>query len=314
MNQATVSAHPNIALVKYWGKQSGGRNIPVSPSVSVTLDTLTTTTTVEQSFNDLVVIDGQDVKNEKISTWLEFVREKYGIPPICIRSESNFPASSGLASSASGFAALAVAVNQACGLELESVEISELARIGSASAARSMLGGFVSLKPEDESCSVLQLHPKQHWDLKVVVAITDPRQKGVPSTEGMERSVETSTFHEAWRQTTEGDYQECLEALEARDFARLSRVAESNCCKMHGLMLTSVPPLIYWKPGTLSALDTLRKLQEAEVPTFFTIDAGPQVKAFCLPEAADAVEEHLQNTPGVTQTIRCGLGDGPIVH
>ena len=314
MNQATVSAHPNIALVKYWGKQSGGRNIPVSPSVSVTLDTLTTTTTVEQSFNDLVVIDGHDVKNEKIMSWLEFIRKKYGIPPICIRSESNFPASSGLASSASGFAALAVAVNQACGLELEDQEISELARIGSASAARSMWGGFVSLKPAGHSCTVKQVHPREYWDLRVVVAITDPREKGVPSTEGMERSVETSSFHETWRQTTEGDYQECLEALEARDFVRLSRVAESNCCKMHGLMLTSDPPLIYWKPGTLSALDTLRKLQEAEVPTFFTIDAGPQVKAFCLPEAADAVEEHLRSTPGVTQTIRCGLGDGPVVH
>ena len=314
MNQATVSAHPNIALVKYWGKQSGGRNIPVSPSVSVTLDTLTTTTTVEQSFNDLVVIDGQEVKNEKISSWLEIARKRYGIPPIRIRSESNFPASSGLASSASGFAALAVSVNQACGLELADHEITELARIGSASAARSMWGGFVSLRPTGESCTVEQVHPKEHWDLRVVVGITDPRQKGVPSTEGMERSVATSPFHEAWRKTTDGDYQECLEALEDRDFARLSRVAESNCCKMHGLMLTSDPPLIYWKPGTLAALDTLRKLQEAEIPAFFTIDAGPQVKVFCLPEAADSVEEHLQSTPGVTQTIRCGVGDGPVVH
>lgn len=314
MNQATVSAHPNIALVKYWGKQSRGRNIPVSPSVSVTLDTLTTTTTVEQSFNDLVVIDGQDVKNEKISSWLEFARKKYEIPPICIRSESNFPASSGLASSASGFSALAVSVNQACGLGLEDQEVADLARIGSASAARSMWSGFVSLKPAGESCTVEQVYPKEHWDLRVVVAITDPRQKGVPSTEGMERSVATSSFHEAWRQTTEGDYQECLKAVEERDFSRLSRVAERNCCKMHGLMLTSDPPLIYWKPGTLAALDSLRILQEAAVPTFFTIDAGPQVKAFCLPQAADTVEEHLRNTPGVTQTIRCGMGDGPVVH
>ena len=314
MNQTTVSAHPNIALVKYWGKQSNGRNIPVSPSVSVTLDTLTTTTTVEPSFNDLVVIDGQDVRNEKILSWLEFVRDRYAIPPICIRSESNFPASSGLASSASGFAALAVCVNQACGLELEDQAAAELARIGSASAARSMLGGFVSLRPAGESCLVEQVHRREHWDLRVVVAITDPSQKGVSSTEGMERSVATSSFHEAWRQTTDRDYQVCLEALENRDFAGLSRVAESNCCKMHGLMLSSDPPLIYWKPGTIAALDTLRKLQDAAIPTFFTIDAGPQVKAFCLPEAADTVEEHLQDTPGVTQTIRCGVGDGPVVH
>ncbi|MCY3883708.1 MAG: diphosphomevalonate decarboxylase, partial [Gammaproteobacteria bacterium] len=136
----------------------------------------------------------------------------------------------------------------------------------------------------------------------------------IPSTEGMKRSVDTSAFHTAWQRSTDQDFQECLEALEKRDFSRLSRVAESNCCKMHGLMLSSEPPLIYWKPGTVAALDTMRKLQEEKIPTFFTIDAGPQVKAFCLAEAMDTVEKHLRNTPGVKQTISCGLGDGPVVH
>lgn len=314
MNRATVSAHPNIALVKYWGKRSGGRNIPVTPSVSATLDTLSTTTTVEQSFSDLVVIDGVDTSNEKIRSWLKFLRSRFEIPPISISSDSNFPASSGLASSASGFAALATAIDQAFGLELKFQKLADLARMGSASAARSMLGGIVSMKPDGDACAIDQLHAKEHWDLRVVVAITDPGRKAVSSTEGMERSVAASSFHKAWQRSTEHDYQECLEALDNRDFSRLSKVAESNCCKMHGLMLSSDPPLVYWKPGTVAAMDTLRKLQENGIPTFFTIDAGPQVKAFCLSEAVDIVEDHLQKTLGVTRTITCGLGDGPIVH
>ncbi|MCY3886056.1 MAG: diphosphomevalonate decarboxylase, partial [Gammaproteobacteria bacterium] len=145
--------------------------------MSATLDTLTTTTTVEQSFNDLVVIDGKDTQDGKIKSWLRFARSRYEIPPVCIRSESNFPASSGLASSASGFAALAMSVNQAFGLGLEIHDLANLARIGSASAARSMLGGFVSLKPNGDFCVIDQLHPKEHWALRVVVAITDPGQK-----------------------------------------------------------------------------------------------------------------------------------------
>lgn len=314
MNQTTASAHPNIALVKYWGKQPGGRNIPVTPSISATLDSLTTTTTVEQSFSDLVVINGRDTHDEKIGSFLKFARSRYEIPPISIKSVSNFPSSSGLASSASGFAALAVSINQAFGLGLEFHELANLARMGSASAARSMLAGFVSLKPVGHSCAVEQIHPKDHWELKVVVAITDPGQKAVSSTAGMARSIATSTFHNAWQRATDRDYQECLEALASRDFSRLSRVAESNCCKMHGLMLSSDPPLIYWKPGTIAALDTLRKLQEEGIPTFFTIDAGPQVKAFCLSEAVDTVEKHLEETPGVSRTITCGLGDEPVVH
>lgn len=314
MSRATVSAHSNIALVKYWGKQSQERNIPASPSVSATLDTLTTTTTVEPSAEDFVAIDGQDIRDEKIFSWLRFARSRYAIGPVRIESGSNFPRSSGLASSASGFAALAVCVNEAFGLGLEDPELVELARMGSVSAARSMLGGFVSLRPKDETCYLEQLHTKEHWDLKVVVAITDPNQKSVPSTEGMQRSKRATAFHHAWQQSTALDFQECCEALKYRDFARLATVAESNCCKMHGLMLSSEPPLIYWKPGTIAALETLRKLQEADIPTFFTIDAGPQVKAFCLSEVADAVEDHLRSTPGVLQTIRCGLGDGPIVH
>ena len=314
MTEATVSAHPNIALVKYWGKKLSDNNIPATPSVSATLDTLSTTTSVREDSRDSISLDGREVQDLKIVNWLARIRGKYPIPPVRIESNSNFPSSSGLASSASGFAALAVATNEAFDLDLDFGSLCELARLGSISAARSMCGGFVSLDPNSDGCIPVQVHPMDFWDLQVVVAIVDPRQKSVSSTAGMERSVSTSTYYEGWTSATESDYQESLLALKNRDFPRLANVAESSCCKLHALMLSSAPPLIYWKSGTLAAIDTIRRLQEANLGVFFTIDAGPQVKAFCLAKDAEVVEEHLNDTLGVGNTIRCGIGDGPSIH
>ncbi len=286
----------------------------MTPSVSATLDTLTTTTTVREASEDCVSLNGKIVVDSKIAGWLDQARRKYRIPRISITSENNFPTSSGLASSASGFAALVVAANEAFGLELDFVALSELARMGSISAARSMLGGFVKLDPSSNECAVAQLHSANYWKLRVVVAVVDPRQKRVSSTSGMERSASTSSYYNAWRSDSTSDYGECIAALADRDFARLRAVAESSCCKMHALMLSSKPPLLYWKPGTMAAIETVGNLQEAGMDVFFTIDAGPQVKAFCIAEVADVVQERLQKTPGVEFTINCGIGDGPYVH
>lgn len=314
MTEATASAHPNIALVKYWGKNPDDQWLPITPSVSATLDTLTTTTTVRDASEDRVTLDGVEVHDAKIAHWLAQARTKYGLPSIAIATESNFPASSGLASSASGFAALAVAANEAFGLDLDFSALCELARMGSVSAGRSMLGGFVRLDPASNEQVVAQLHPRDHWPLRMVVAVTDPTQKRISSTSGMARSASTSSYYSSWIVDTGKDYRECIAALADRDFPRLSTIAESNCCKMHALMLSSKPPLLYWKSGTLAAIETVGKLQEDGLDVFFTIDAGPQVKAFCSPEVADIVQEELQVTPGVDHTINCGIGDGPSVH
>ena len=313
MTTATVSAHPNIALIKYWGKKTGDGNIPATPSVSATLDNLTTTTTVLTSDCDSVSIDGKSTKDGKILTWLKYARNKYQIPPIDISSQSNFPSRCGLASSASGFVAMSVAINHACNLKLDFQELAELTRRGSVSAARSMLGGFVSLDPSNQSCAPEQLHAATHWPMKVVVAVTDPRQKRVPSTEGMQHSVETSDYYPSWKTKTLDEFRTCQDALARRDFKTLSQVAESSCCRMHALMLSSKPPLIYWNSGTLAVIDCVRTLQQNELAVFFTIDAGPQVKVFCLPSIVDVVEEHIANTPGVAYTLRCGIGSGPTI-
>ena len=301
-------AHPNIALVKYWGKQTAPGNLPATPSVSVTLSALETTTRVETAAADRLLINDVEAVDPKIAQFLDLLRRTYPIPPLHIDTHNNFPTGAGLASSASGFAALTTAINAHSGLQLDTATLSGWARCGSASAARSMFAGFVSLQaPHWQAHTIAD---DQFWPLDIVVAITDESVKSVSSSVGMENSRLTSPFYPAWVETCADDHAYALTAIRARDFEQLSAIAEHSCLKMHAMMLATQPALAYWKPATVAAMQSVRALRAEGVPVFFTIDAGPQLKAICLPGHADTVEAALSTVNGVTRTLRCGLGTG----
>ena len=313
MNEATALAHPNIALVKYWGKRAGKTNIPATPSLSITLDTLVTRTSVRESEQDQVEINGTVVSDKKIQDFLIQLRAAYSLPPLSIESFSNFPTSAGLASSASGFAGLLTAIDAAFRLEMSTTERSIWARRGSGSAARSIFGGFTSLEEENGDWCARNVLPMGAWPLKVVIAITSETAKNVGSTEGMERSKQTSPYYGAWTESTKSDHAAGLLAVSQQDFSRLASVAESSCLKMHALMLSSQPPLSYWNGATVETIAAVRELQGAGISVFFTIDAGPQVKALCQEDATDIVVDRLTSVPGVLRTLVCGLGPGAYV-
>ena len=308
---AVAVAHPNVALVKYWGKRPGPGNVPATPSLSITLDGLTTRTRVEAAETDVVEIDGKSVANAKVDRFVAEMREAFALPPMGISSSSNFPAGAGLASSASGFAALVTAVDSAFSLGLGASERASWARRGSASAARSLFGGFVVLDPDAGAVRLLQA---SEWPLAVVVAINSDAAKTVSSTAGMERSRETSPFYAAWTQSTAADFDDACRAVRGRDFDALADVAEHSCLKLHALMLSTRPGLVYWNAATVSAVHAVRELRSAGTPVLFTIDAGPQVKAVCLPEAAPAVADRLQAVPGVKRIVQVDLGPGAYVE
>jgi|TARA_B100001765_G_scaffold212103_1_gene175596 diphosphomevalonate decarboxylase len=313
VNEATALAHPNIALVKYWGKRAGKTNIPATPSLSITLDTLVTRTSVRESEQDQVEINGTVVSDKKIQDFLIQLRAAYSLPPLSIESFSNFPTSAGLASSASGFAGLLTAIDAAFRLEMSTSERSIWARRGSGSAARSIFGGFTSLEEENGDWCARNVLPMGAWPLKVVIAITSETAKNVGSTEGMERSKQTSPYYGAWTESTKSDHAAGLLAVSQQDFSRLASVAESSCLKMHALMLSSQPPLSYWNGATVETIAAVRELQGAGISVFFTIDAGPQVKALCQEDATDIVVDRLASVPGVLRTLVCGLGPGAYV-
>lgn len=315
---AAARAHSNIALIKYWGKRDATLNIPAVGSISVTLDALSTETRV--SFGDDLVRDelrlsGVTADATRVSAFLDIVRHRAGITQSALVESSNdFPTGAGLASSASGFAALAVAACAAAGVDLGERELSILARRGSGSAARSIFGGVVELHAGirgdgTDSFAEPMLSPTD-WPLSIVVAITELGEKSVNSTVGMGESSLTSPFYPAWVETAETDLAGMRTAIAARDFTRVGELAEYSCLKLHALMMSTRPALLYWNAATVAALHVVRELRADGIPVYFTIDAGPQLKALCLPDHSAAVADALGQVPGVRETRTSALGGG----
>ncbi len=310
----TATAQPNIALIKYWGKRDTELNLPAVGSISITLSDLFTSMTVE--FEDNLEQDELHLNNEQNDKLLPRLSHAIDIaaggdrPRARISSECNFPIAAGLASSASSFAAVVVAASAAMGIERSVGELANLAGRASGSAARSLYGGFVELENSGDAVVVSELLPADAWPLDVVVAVTETGPKPVGSTEAMEISRRTSPFYDRWVGDQADDLASARNAIAARDFAALASVAEHNCLKMHSVMWSSRPPIVYWNDATLACLQTIRQLQSDGVDVFFTIDAGPQVKAVCDTADTDTVETALRATDGVRDILRSGLGEG----
>ena len=314
--RAVAVAHPNVALVKYWGKRAPVGNLPATGSLSLVLGGLVTETSVlfdPGLSRDRVLLDGREdpETTARVTSCLDLLRREAGVATRAIvESRNDFPTGAGLASSASGFAALVTAGAGALRLHLAPQRLAEIARLGSGSAPRSLLGGVVLLRNRDATTVCEQIAAPADWPLHVVVAVTTSGPKAISSRVGMAQSEQTSPYYDAWVQTHAVDLDAGLSAVRARDFPALAEVAEHNCLKMHAVMMTTRPPLLYWTPATLACLHRIQELRRAGVPVFFTVDAGPQVKAVCLPAAANDVAAALAAVPGVLQILRSPLGEG----
>lgn len=309
---ATARAQPNIALIKYWGKRDTERNLPAVGSISITLDDLYTEMCVDLDSNfDRLSVNGKDSPDllPRVAVCLDTVLGA-DRPRVCVSSGSNFPLAAGLASSASSFAALVVAASAAAGLNRTTAELADLAGRASGSAARSLYGGFVELRNDADHIVVNSILDREAWPLRVVVAVTEPGAKPIGSGEAMEISRKSSPFYSRWIDEQPMDLATARDAIAVRDFGKLASVAEHNCLKMHSVMWASRPPVVYWNSATLDCLQAVRELQSEGVAVFFTIDAGPQVKAIFLPDVEACVVERLSQVAGVqavhTSAIGCG--------
>ena len=350
--KATCRAGSNIAFIKYWGvvdaatSVGGGQppvageglNIPLNNSISMTLADAHTTTTVawEDSAclpEDTVTIDGEQLGGpaaERVVAHLDRLRGLAGVSDRArVVSNNNFPMASGIASSASGFAALTVAGAAALGLRLDATRLSAVARLGSGSASRSLFGGFVEWERgwgggESGGASLLrldsalldsrsvshQMHDESHWALRDVIAIVSAGAKRVNSSSG-HRLAATSPFNAARTQCV-GEWLETVRhAIAERSLSLLGPILEADALAMHGVMMTSTPSLLYWEPGTLEVLHAVRAWREEGVPVYFTIDAGPNVHLICEADAAAEVERRVGALPAVRRVLTSGPGTGP---
>jgi diphosphomevalonate decarboxylase len=322
LTSATGVAGTNIALVKYWGKRDEALNLPATGSLSLTLDRLGTRTRVAfdggDGARDRVTLDGAPAAEKvaaRVSAFLDRVRARAGIAArATVVSENSVPTAAGLASSASGFAALAVAAARAADLELSPTELSVLARLGSGSAARSIFGGFVEMArgaaADGSDAAAGPIPEGDGWDVRLVVAITAAGEKALGSTAAMRRTAETSPYYEAWVRGVDGDLAAARAAIAARDLPALGAVAERSALRMHASAMAALPPIIYWNPATLAAMGRVRALRAAGTPAFFTIDAGPHVKVLCAASDADLVAGALDGVQGVLRTLVAAPGPG----
>ena len=322
MMAATAVAGTNIALVKYWGKRDEVLNLPATGSLSLTLDRLGTRTRVAfdggDGTRDRITLDGTTASEKvaaRVTTFLDRVRARAGIAArATVVTDNSVPTASGLASSASGFAALAVAATGAAGLALAPTELSVLARLGSGSAARSIFGGFVEMargaRADGTDAAAHPLDAGAGWNVRLVVAITAAGEKALGSTAAMRRTAETSPYYEAWVRGVDGDLAAARAAIAGRDLAALGAVAERSAMRMHASAMAADPPILYWNPATIAAISRVRALRAEGASAFFTIDAGPHVKVLCDAREAEAVAAALAETPGVLRTLIAAPGPG----
>jgi len=328
MKPVRATACSNIALVKYWGKRVDAPaelNLPAVGSLSMTLDALRTETRLQPASADVFELDGAlvaDAQATKVWRQLDRVWAAAGHagprPPARVSSANHFPTAAGLASSASGFAALTMAAAGAFEAALSPAALSALARQGSGSAARSIFGGFVRLErgeaPDGSDCRARPLLGAGHWPLDLLVVQTTAGRKPVGSTSGMEQCRQTSPYYPAWVDSSEADLDVAEAALVARDLPTLGEVVEHSCFKMHASMMATRPPLLYWNGTTVEVVQAVWRARADGLPGYVTIDAGPHVKVLCEREHGPALRERLAAVPGVLGVIVSPAGPDATVE
>jgi len=315
---ATALAHPNIAFIKYWGNRDELLRLPSNGSISMNLEGLTSVTrvTFDASLdNETLVLNGTVEEGQalsRVSGLLDEVRRISGETGRAqVESYNNFPTGTGTASSASGFAALALAASRAAGLELSEADLSRLARRSSGSACRSIPSGFVEWRmgKGDTDSYAFSIAPASHWELVDCIAIVSQEHKAVSSLAG--HALATSSPLQAARVASSPARLEiCRRAILERDFALLAEVLELDSNMMHAVMQTSSPRLLYWLPGTVRVMHAVQTWRQEGLPACYTIDAGPNVHVICPAGVETEISARLGQLEGVQRVLTAHPG-GP---
>lgn len=313
--KVTAKSPVNIALVKYWGKRDSKLILPCNSSISVCLDNTETITTIEFTENidkHQIRINNGELKNDEkdlekfIDKILELTQNKN--LHARITSTTTVPVAAGLASSAAGFSALALAARSALGLALNEKDLSILARQGSGSACRSIPDGFVEWykgnNPDGSDSYAGSIVNAEYWpEFRIISTIISTSKKPISSRTGMSQTVETCPFYKGWLETVEDDLESMRKGIKGKDIILVGETAEANALKMHATMITTKPSIIYWLPATIEIINKVKSIRESGIPVYFTIDAGPNVKVICEEKNVKLIERELKKIPDVMETI-----------
>lgn len=296
-------ASANIALCKYWGKRNKELNLPVNDSLSISLGHLGSKTRLiplsDDSEVDVVSLNGEVLANDdafvvKLIQFLDYFRRDERTR-VQVETHNNIPTAAGLASSASGFAALTLAIDKFYGFNLPTDQLSALARMGSGSACRSLYSGFVQweMGVREDGMDSHGYPLEARWgNLRLGLLTLTEKAKAVGSREGMQRTIETAHLYQSWPAQAAADLLTLQSAITEQNFQRLGETAEHNALAMHATMIASWPPLLYWQPESVATMHKIWTLRENGLPVYFTMDAGPNIKL--LFQAEDQAEIEAQ--------------------
>ncbi len=322
-NRSTAKSPANIAFIKFWGKKDPDINIPFNNSISMNLSACFTLTTVEFSKDfkkDIVLINKEKVegsKGERVIRILDIVRKKAKIKSFAkVVSKNNFPSDAGIASSASGFSALALAASKAAGINLNQKELSILARLGSGSASRSITDGFSEWKAGKGSNSsyAISIAKPGFWDLRDLVVVVSSGAKKSSSTEG-HSVAQTSPYFKTRQMKLKKRTKDIRKALLKKDFSLFGKLLEEEAIDLHVMAMTSNPPVYYWNGGTVEVMTSVREMREEGLECYFTMDAGPNVHVICLGKDEKKIKLRLKKIKGVKSVISNKASEGArIIH
>ena len=293
-----ASCPSNIALIKYWGKYEG--QIPANPSISFTLSNCKTETKMifksgEKFSVKTFLVGKEETKfSEKIEKYFRNI-EKY-LPWILqgsfiIETENTFPHSSGIASSASGFGAIAKCLmemdREFSGKDFFDVKkASFLARLGSGSACRSVYDGLVVWGDVNEVKGSSDLYAVKYPDEEIhpifrdfndYVLLIHEGQKSVSSTVG-HGLMNTNPYAERRFQEARENFVPIKEILKSGDLEAFMKLVEHEALTLHAMMMMSEPAFILMQTGTLQVINKVWEFRkETNLPLFFTLDAGANV-------------------------------------
>lgn len=300
MTKYRSKANANIALIKYWGKKDEELFLPYTSSLSLTLDALYTETEVSfiDEENDVFYLDAQlqgEKETLKIKKFIDIFRKKSAIDRrVLVNSYNHVPTAAGLASSASGYAALALALNKLFNLNLDRKELSIITRKGSGSATRSIYGGIVEWhKGDSDENSYAEKVDDGDFDLAMIIIVVNSNKKEISSREAMKITVNTSPLYQAYVENSALDLVEIKKAIKDRDIKRIGEISEHNAMKMHSTILSSNPPMLYFEGDSLIAINKVKELREKGFDAYYTMDAGPNVKIVTKKSQAEEIKKEL---------------------
>ncbi|SEW01871.1 phosphomevalonate decarboxylase MvaD [Halobacterium jilantaiense] len=295
--KATARAHPIQGLVKYHGMRDHDLRFPYHDSISVCTAPSNTTTTAAfdpDREEDVYVVDGETVDGsgaDRIRSVVDEARRRAGVDHrVRLESENNFQTNIGLGSSASGFAAAALACVEALDLDLTLPDVSAIARRGSASAARAVTGGFSDLHAgmNDEDCRSERLDVDDDLadDLRIVIG----KVPAYKETQAAHDEAEDSHMFEARLAHIHHQLGVVRDSLREGDFERTFETAEHDSLSLAATTMTGPSGWVYWQPETLEIFEAVRDLREDGVPAYFSTDTGATVYVNTRAEHADEVE------------------------